>query len=454
MASFHNPFRHTSLEFRIINLGIAVILLLVFFHLFHYTNQHRSVKASYVQQMAQKHLQTIALLVQTQQDNPPALLLTLRRFQLNNPEVFYIGLAREGDEFLHATQPDRTFTQPPLYLSMQAAHDSAITLHVVFDQEGMQNRLEQPLLPLYKILAIGLLSTFLFILGVWLATASLRRTARTLYYTTAKEEETLPYTPNEALLLERCFHSITQTNQLQQSRLEMLNLHFEELIDAKTSSLKAEVRERTETQKNLEISNQEKTILLKEVHHRVKNNLAVIAGLIRMQSRRITDPKSKSMFTDLQNRIKTMELIHTNLYTSKTFNKINMRHYLASLAQNLNKTFPEECETITFFVSCDELLLEIDQAITCGQLVNELVTNAFKHAFKEKEEGHIWVSMKEIDGVVELRVEDSGKNTAQGTPKSFSLGLSLVHELTKYQLKGKVEVQNEGGLRYCITFKK
>ncbi|MBN2963732.1 sensor histidine kinase [Sulfurospirillum sp. T05] len=455
MGLFPPPlFRHTSLTFRLILLGIGTVFIFTGFHIFHYTSQHQHLKASYIQQIVQKNIQNITLLIQMHLEKNDELLVLLRRLQLKNPEIFYIGLSQEGREYLHVSLENETFSSPPLHATHTLETLPPTTVRIIIDQDKINTQLTEPFLPLYEIFLLSGVSLLFFLGGVFFGTRSLRTFTQTLFEKTRKKDASLHYTPNEALLIERCFASLVRTNETQQTRLEMLNLHFEELIEAKTFSLKAEIKEKNESQKNLEISNQEKTILLKEVHHRVKNNLAVIAGLIRMQSRRIADSKTKSLFVDLQNRIKTMELIHTDLYTSKTFNKINMKHYLASLAQNLNKTFSEECESITFFVSCDELLLEIDQAITCGQLVNELVTNAFKHAFKEKEEGHIWVAMKEVEGMIELRIEDSGKSIQEGTPQSFSLGLSLVHELTKYQLKGKVKVQNEGGLRYTITFKK
>jgi two-component sensor histidine kinase len=218
--------------------------------------------------------------------------------------------------------------------------------------------------------------------------------------------------------------------------------------------LKEEIKERQVAENQLEHSIGEKTILLKEVHHRVKNNLAVITGLIRMQSRRIDDPTIKSMFTDLQNRVKTMELIHTNLYASKDFNKIDMSHYLDSLAKNLGQSFSKKQGDVSFNIDCEELFLNIDQAITCGQIVNELVTNAFKHAFKGQTDGKITITMEEDDDLCTLVVKDNGRGTKKADPEKFSLGLSLVHELTRYQLKGNVNITEENGLKYQISFKK
>jgi two-component sensor histidine kinase len=173
-----------------------------------------------------------------------------------------------------------------------------------------------------------------------------------------------------------------------------------------------------------------------------------------MQSRRISDQGTKSMFVDLQNRIKTMELIHTNLYTTAQFNKIMMKEYLSLLVKHLSNSFASN-ETVMFSIQCEEVSMDIDQAITCGQIINELVTNAYKHAFKDMDDGHIWIRIIDSGEHFELQIEDNGNGGGNElTAKQFSLGLSLVHELTRYQLKGTVKVSSKKGLKYQIVFRK
>ncbi|MBE0497180.1 MAG: hypothetical protein IBX45_12250, partial [Campylobacterales bacterium] len=110
------PFRHTSLEFRLIFLGLSIVFLLTLFHIAHYATQHQHLKTSYIHQVAQKNIQNAALLAQMHLEDSDTLLVLFRRLQLNNPEMFYIGLSRQGQEFLHVVLEDTTFPTPPLHL--------------------------------------------------------------------------------------------------------------------------------------------------------------------------------------------------------------------------------------------------------------------------------------------------------------------------------------------------
>ena len=387
---------------------------------------------------------------------PQGLKLFLNEIIKNNPEIYYIGLTTQGHYYLHAGTTTAHFHDDPIYIKRHLNRYPHILLEAVIDTSKEKTTLAsiQPLSWYGVSIGFGVL-----ILGlgwVLIILRPLRRLVK-IHTTHANRLDNGFYKThsNELFRIAQSYRTLASSNRSQKRHLERLNVHLEELVHAKTSSLKAEIEENAKAKKRLEISNEEKTILLKEVHHRVKNNLAIIVGLIRMQSRRIKDQSTKSMFVDLQNRIKTMELIHTNLYTTARFNKIMMKEYLSLLVKHLNNSFTKENETVTFSIQCDEVSMDIDQAITCAQIINELVTNAYKHAFKDMEDGHIWIRITDLGEHFELQIEDNGNGGgSELSPKQFSLGLSLVHELTRYQLKGTVKVSNEKGLKYVIVFRK
>ena len=388
--------------------------------------------------------------------DPQNLKLFLHQMIQNNPEIYYIGLRTQGEYYLHASTNMARFEENPMHIRRHLNRYPHILLEAVINtsSEKYAIKIAQPL-SLYGI-SIGFGILILSLVWIGIVLKPLGRLTKTLSnHVNDLDSNSIQTNGNELLRIAQNFRTLASSNRVQKRRLERLNTHLEELVHAKTYSLKAEIEENAKAKKRLEISNEEKTILLKEVHHRVKNNLAIIVGLIRMQSRRISDKNTKSMFVDLQNRIKTMELIHTNLYTTAQFNKIMMKEYLSLLVKHLSNSFTKDNETIMFSIQCEEISMDIDQAITCGQIINELVTNAYKHAFKETDDGHIWIRIFDLGERFELQIEDNGSGGgSELSPKQFSLGLSLVHELTRYQLKGTVKVSNEKGLKYQIVFRK
>jgi two-component sensor histidine kinase len=151
-----------------------------------------------------------------------------------------------------------------------------------------------------------------------------------------------------------------------------------------------------------------------------------------------------------------MELIHTNLYSSKDFTQINFKSYVYSLIRNIQNTFTNS-ENIVFSVTSNDIKLDIEQAIACGQIINELITNSFKHVFSFEEEGKISIELFEEKNLHVLIFSDSGKKTKdfyENSKKSDSLGITIVQELTKYQLKGTLEIHYENGVKYKIYFQK
>lgn len=203
---------------------------------------------------------------------------------------------------------------------------------------------------------------------------------------------------------------------------------------------------------NISESLKEKEILLKEIHHRVKNNLQVISSILNLQSSFVTDENTLEILQESRNRIRSMAIIHENLYRTEDFSSINFSSYLENLLANLVASYRIN-EEVLLETSLEEVDLILDQAIPCGLLVNELITNALKYAWKQGEKGTITINLYQDKTTIHLNIFDDGV----GLPFNFhekkteTLGLQLVETLIE-QLDGELDVQNENGTRYFIKF--
>lgn len=219
------------------------------------------------------------------------------------------------------------------------------------------------------------------------------------------------------------------------------------------SCISHEITGKKETEAEIIQSLKEKEVLLKEVHHRVKNNLQVISSILNLQSSYVKDEKILQILRESQNRIKSMSFIHESLYQNKTFSYINFSEYIVNLSKNLVHSYQLFGNQVDIKFEVGEVRLNIDQAIPCGLIVNELVSNALKYAFPENKKGLIYIEIKEKKGKVSLKVEDNGV----GLPESFdhtnteTLGLQLVVTLIE-QLEGKMQLESKKGTKYLITF--
>lgn len=198
-----------------------------------------------------------------------------------------------------------------------------------------------------------------------------------------------------------------------------------------------------------------KEILLKEIHHRVKNNLQIVSGLLYLQSRYIDNKKTLQMLKDSQERIQAMALIHEKLYGSRNLECIDFRDYIQSLTNNLLVSYGCNPQTIklTVNINCDGL--DIDTAITCGLITNELVSNALKHAFLPGQTGKVTVEFFEREGnLFELIVRDNGIGISPdiNTNSRKTLGMRLVNSLVTKQLKGKLELDQAVDTNFKISF--
>jgi two-component sensor histidine kinase len=198
----------------------------------------------------------------------------------------------------------------------------------------------------------------------------------------------------------------------------------------------------------------EKEVLLKEIHHRVKNNLQIISSLLKLQTNRVTDTQTLQILADSQARVRSMALIHEKLYQSESLAKIDIGEYVKSLTADLFRSYRHNFSGIQLKVQADEVELDLDRAVTCGLILNELMTNALKYAFPDGRNGTIWVELRANPGrILSLRVADDGVGIPANSEirNAKSLGLQLVNSLVG-QLDGKLELEHSKGTDFRVSF--
>ena len=218
-----------------------------------------------------------------------------------------------------------------------------------------------------------------------------------------------------------------------------------------------DVTERKKAEEQIRESLLEKETLLKEVHHRVKNNMQVISSLLRLQEGIVKDKASAMLLRDSQNRIQSMALVYNKLYQSENLANINMTDYINELTSGLVKSYASNPNGITVSIVSTGVYLTVDIAIPCGLVINELVTNSLKYAFPENITGQISVSLKEdADNMLVLTVSDNGVGIPDGIDllNNSTLGLKLVGNLVQNQLGGKIELDRRKGTDFKITFRR
>jgi two-component sensor histidine kinase len=212
-----------------------------------------------------------------------------------------------------------------------------------------------------------------------------------------------------------------------------------------------EARQRRALQYKLNQELKEKNILIKEIHHRVKNNLSVVSSLINLQSGKAKDDYHKSLFDECRNKIHTISGIHDIVYKSKSFSEIVVKEYFESLLTNLKNFFSLENEQIDFKFSIEDLMLNIDQALPMALIINEVVTNSFKHAFNGAQPGKISVEIKREANKLALTISDNGIGFNLANFRSDSLGMEIIRGLVE-QLSGEYSYTGNTGTTFSLTF--
>lgn len=234
----------------------------------------------------------------------------------------------------------------------------------------------------------------------------------------------------------------------QAAELEIHRDHLEEQVTERTQEL-------TRATEQLSASLVEKDTLLKEIHHRVKNNLQVISSLLNLQMRTTDDDCMIDGFRDSQNRILAMAQVHEKLYQSESLVEIDMCRYIRDLAITLFHTYRQESHMIKMRYQLDEITLDINQAVPCGLIFNELISNAIKHAFPEELVGEITVGLRASNGQIQFSVADDGIGLPAGVGLGDiqSMGLQIVDILVE-QLGGELNLDINDGTKFMIAFQK
>lgn len=239
--------------------------------------------------------------------------------------------------------------------------------------------------------------------------------------------------------------------------VEMAVSALEQDADGRPRTLMALMHDTTQRklyEQKINAALEEKEVLLREIHHRVKNNMQVIQSLIWMQASQVGDDGMRRLFSEVERRISAMALIHETLYQSDNLAHLDLQQYIQRLCQGLTGLFEGPAAHIAWDIDCQAIRLDLDKAVSVGLVLNELVTNALKHAFDQRG-GTVAISAgQDGDGRIAIRVADDGRGLPPGQDGAAgrSLGLFLVRGLVQRQLKGELEITTGPGVEFVIRF--
>ena len=239
------------------------------------------------------------------------------------------------------------------------------------------------------------------------------------------------------------------------ARLESIAARGEDENATKLRTAITDITDRKVADQQLKTTLIEKEVLLQEVHHRVKNNMQVMISMINLQCEKIEDKYICDVFNKTVDRISSMALVHKQLYKTKYFSKVDITKYINSIVENLFVSRGVDTAKISLIIGNNDIALSLDSAISCGLIINELITNSLKYAFPENRKGLIRIEFGSLgDGQLEMRVSDDGV----GMPVDFdfsdsdTLGLQIVKGLAEHQLCGTVKLDSTKGTKFLIRF--
>jgi len=251
-----------------------------------------------------------------------------------------------------------------------------------------------------------------------------------------------------------------ENNRYKKSLEEEIEKRTDELryrtmeLEKTNHNLEVEISERIAAQKQITEALKEKELLIKEVHHRVKNNLQIISSILNLQLRTLPDESSKNIFIETQSRVKSMALVHEKLYGSSNLEEIDFRDYIRGLISNLRTAFAYKRHIEIDCENSGDVFLNIDIAIPTGLIINEVITNSIKYAFpEESDKDNIFIKYKLDKNFLSISLGDNGIGLAQNLDikKMDSLGLQLITILSS-QLNGNLQIERENGLVFTLNF--
>jgi len=244
-------------------------------------------------------------------------------------------------------------------------------------------------------------------------------------------------------LTQRATFNILDDLNAEKARLEMTQKAMLNLLD-----------DLTQEKDKVASSLAEKDVLLREIHHRVKNNLQVTSGLLHLQSKHARDEETRELFVESMSRVKSMALVHEKLYESVNLSAVDFAEYVRDLVRELVRLYGAAERHVNVETNIPPISIELDACVNLGLIINELVSNALKHAFPNGREGHVWISLAPAgEGELCLSVRDDGVGLGPDLNIAAvrTMGLQLVAGLTK-QIDGSLEVERTNGTDFRITF--
>lgn len=265
--------------------------------------------------------------------------------------------------------------------------------------------------------------------------------------------QALEHSEDSKLKLSASNKELAATNEELAATNEELEAAMEELT-ATNEEFEAQNLELIKSQEAISDSLEEKIVMLKEIHHRVKNNMQIVSSLLNLQSLNIENPAVRQIIQDAVGRIHSMALIHEKIYRADNFSQFNMAAYLNDLADEVISLYSSIPNAIRVDSDMEQIYLPVDQAVPCGILINEVLTNAMKHGCRDVGDCRIDLSMSRKDGMVTISIADSGPGMdpeLYGSEKKKTMGLQIIEALAQ-QLNAELRLEVDKGTRFTIRF--